>query len=167
MIYLCLGSNLNNRQRNISQTIEKLKEKEFIVTKTSSLYETSPWGKTDQSSFLNLVLEGKTTLSPENLLKEIKDIERDLGRIPTEKWGPRTIDIDILFYDEHIINTPLLTIPHPMLHQRAFVLIPLKEIAPDFLHPVLKKTVRELYEGLTQYDDKDTVIMYNTAEEGK
>jgi len=135
-----------------------LEESGFIVKKTSSLYETSPWGVTNQPYFLNLVLKGETKLSPEELLKKIKNIEKAMGRKTLEKWGPRIIDIDILFYKEKIINTPLLKIPHPQLHKRAFVLVPLKEIAPRLVHPLLKKTGQQMLDNLS---DKGSVMLYN------
>jgi 2-amino-4-hydroxy-6-hydroxymethyldihydropteridine diphosphokinase len=135
-----------------------LEESGFIVKKTSSLYETSPWGVTNQPYFLNLVLKGETKLSPEELLKKIKNIEKAMGRKTLEKWGPRIIDIDILFYKEKIINTPLLKIPHPQLHKRAFVLVPLKEIAPRLIHPLLKKTGQQMLDNLS---DKGSVMLYN------
>ncbi len=203
-VYLSLGSNIGNRFKNIQTAIKLLKESGFDIIKTSSLYETAPWpvrrdkparqvgsltggslnglkSVTDQPNFLNLVLKGKTKFSPEKLLQEIKQIEKTMGREKTEKWGPRIIDIDILFYNKKIINipelqpvksnpksfrdaTPLvetfnrLTIPHPQLHNRAFVLVPLKEIAPRFLHPLLKKTASQI---LNDVDDKENVVLYN------
>jgi 2-amino-4-hydroxy-6-hydroxymethyldihydropteridine diphosphokinase len=108
------------------------------------LYETAPWGKTDQEDFLNQVLLIETKLSPQNLLKAILSIEQGLGRKRSEKNAPRTIDIDILFYDNLVLEIPGLTIPHPRIAIRRFVLEPLAEIAPDFRHPVFKKTMQQL-----------------------
>ncbi len=159
-VYLSLGSNIGNRSKNILTAIKLLKETGFDVTKTSSLYETSPWGKTKQPDFLNLVLKGKTKLSPEELLKEIKATEEAMGRETTERWGPRIIDIDILFYGEEVLNTPFLKIPHPQLHKRAFVLIPLKEIATRLVHPILKQTVKQM---LDNANDKGSVVLYNKS----
>ena len=168
-IYLSLGSNLGDRSQNILTAIQMLKEVGFNVTKKSSVYETSPWpvrdkslnglkGVTEQPDFLNLVLKGETKLSPEELLKKIKSIEKTMGRETSEKWGPRIIDIDILFYKKEILDTPSLIIPHPQLHKRAFVLVPLKEIAPRLIHPLLKKTVQQM---LNNMNDKGSVLLYN------
>lgn len=110
----------------------------------SSLYETAPWGNEDQPPFLNLCVVGQTDLLPEELLKLTNSIESSLGRTGREKWGPREIDIDILFYDDLAIDMPDLEVPHPHIAERAFVLVPLAEIDPDFIHPILKKPVSEL-----------------------
>lgn len=156
-IYLLLGSNLGDRQRNLLQAMELLKERGFNITKTSSIYQTSPWGKRDQPHFLNLVVEGKTGFLPERLLKEIKKIENVMGRTEKERWGVRPIDIDILFFNEKIINTPLLKIPHPQLPRRTFTLIPLNEIIPNLIHPLLGKSVKDL---LSRVNDKGGVTKY-------
>lgn len=163
-VYLSLGSNLGNREENILYAVRKLKEIGFEIKETSSIYKTSPWGKPDQPYFLNLVLEGETKLSPQRLLQKAKIIEKTLGRKKGEKWGPRTIDIDILFYDNKIIKTPNLKIPHPQLHERNFVLIPLKEIAPNFIHPLLKQNVQQM---LKKMDDKGGVVLYNKTSDEK
>jgi 2-amino-4-hydroxy-6-hydroxymethyldihydropteridine diphosphokinase len=163
-IYLCLGSNLGDRFKNILKALQTLKEAGFNIKKISSIYETSPWGKTNQPYFLNLVLKGETKLSPKGLLKKIKNIEKTFGRETAEKRGPRIIDIDILFYKEEIINTPFLKIPHPLLHKRVFVLIPLKEIAPHLIHPILKQTPNQMLNNL---NDKGSVVLYNKIENEK
>lgn len=157
-VYLSLGSNLGDRSKNIRNAIQLLKSVGVNVTKTSALYEASPWGITNQPDFLNLVLKGETKSPPEELLKETKTIEKTTGRKSTKKWGSRIIDIDILFYKKEIINTSSLTIPHPQLHKRAFVLVPLKEIAPHLVHPLLKKTPRQMLNNLK---DKSSVVLYN------
>lgn len=118
------------------------------IIRTSSHYETEPWGVKDQPRFINMALEACTFLGPLNLLQLLKDIERSLGREQTIRWGPRTIDLDILFYDDLIFSSEDLIIPHPLLHERMFVLEPLAEISPDRVHPVLKKSVRSLLDTL-------------------
>lgn len=118
------------------------------VVKRSSLYETKPWGLKAQPDFINMVVCAETGISPEELLKKLKFIEKKMGRKESKRWGPRLIDIDILFYDDLVIDSPELKIPHPYIKEREFVLLPLSEIEPEFVHPVLKKTVRELYREL-------------------
>jgi len=139
MIFLGFGSNTGDRFENLKGAL-----KYFDITRVSSIYETSPVGDIHQRDFLNCVAEIRTKLLPKDLLKEIKAIERKLGRKPGPRWGPRVIDIDILFYHYRIINEPELVIPHPRLHERLFVLIPLAEIEPEFTHPVLKKSIKQL-----------------------
>ena len=153
-VFLSLGSNLGEKEKNISRAKELLKKKGIEIIKESSIYLTAPWGKKDQPWFLNQVIEVATSLPPEELLDLIKGIEKELGREKGEKWGPRIIDLDILFYGEKIINLPSLTIPHPYLHERAFVLIPLTEIAPEFVHPVLKRKAKELKEKVAEEEVK-------------
>jgi len=114
------------------------------VLERSPVYETPPLGVTDQPPFLNMVLSGKTRLTPSALLAHLKGLEIQLGRLPSVRDGPRKIDIDLLFYDDILLNTPELTIPHPRLHERAFVLIPLADLAPELVHPAFGKTVRQL-----------------------
>jgi len=142
-VYLALGSNIDNRLANLKQAIASLPP-QLEVKKKSQVYETPPWGYTDQPMFLNQVLMGKTYLEPETLLRHLKRLEVALGRKATFRNGPRLIDIDILFYDELVLDTPALTIPHPRMHERGFVLLPLMDIAPDLVHPVKKKSIREM-----------------------
>ena len=145
-VFIGLGSNLGNRKENIAKAIEKLSKTSGIeLVKQSSLIETEPYGKVDQPDFLNCVIIVKTDINPEHLLEICNKIENDLGRIRKEKWGPRTIDLDILFIDDYVIHTPDLVVPHPEVHLREFVLTSLNEIAPDFVHPVLNKTIKEIY----------------------
>ncbi len=141
--YLGLGTNLGDRKKNLSKAIEAISLK-MSISKQSSLYETTAWGYTDQPDFLNQVIQVETELSPLRLLNFLKKTELKLGRVENFRYGPRLIDIDILFYDDLVITTSRLQIPHPMLPERAFVLVPLNEIAPGYIHPVLKKTVAEL-----------------------
>ena len=143
VVYLALGSNLGNRFENLKEAISSLSPQMTVKSK-SHVYETLPWGYEDQPKFLNQVLKTETYLQPEPLLKHIKRLEIALGRKASFQNGPRLIDIDILFYDDLILNTPLLTIPHPRLHERGFVLLPLMDLAPDLIHPLTKKSVREM-----------------------
>ncbi|PKQ69800.1 2-amino-4-hydroxy-6-hydroxymethyldihydropteridine diphosphokinase [Raineya orbicola] len=142
-VFILLGSNEGNRVFFLKEAIRKLENLGKIL-KISSIYETKPWGNLEQANFLNCVLEMQTTLSAENLLTEILSIEKSLGRERKTKWQARTIDIDILYFGNLIIQSENLQIPHPFLHQRRFTLVPLVEIASDFLHPVFQKNNQEL-----------------------
>jgi 2-amino-4-hydroxy-6-hydroxymethyldihydropteridine diphosphokinase len=142
-VYLALGSNLDDRLANLKQAITSLSPQMEVKAK-SRVYETPPWGYADQPMFLNQVIKANTYLEFEPLLKHIKRLEIALGRTPSFKNGPRLIDIDILFYDDLVLNTASLVIPHPHMHERGFVLLPLMDIAPDLVHPVHKKSVREM-----------------------
>lgn len=146
--YIGIGSNLGDRKENCEKAIQLLFEKGIQVSARSSLHETEPWGKKKQPKFINLAVEVETGLRPEELLKEIKEIEDILGRSAGEKWGPRIIDLDILFYDDLVVKTIELEIPHPEIKNREFVLKPLSEIAPDKVHPVFGKSVKELLEEI-------------------
>ncbi len=142
-IFLGLGSNLGDRFANLTNAVQSLPPAVKVV-EVSPVYQTEPWGYTEQPAFLNQVILAKTGLAPEKLLSYLKSIEISVGRKPTFHYGPRQIDIDILFYGQQIISKDTLTIPHPHLHQRAFVLVPLADLAPDFRHPVLGLTITEL-----------------------
>ena len=144
-VYLGLGSNLGDRQHNLARAVELLAEK-VSIEKLSSLYETEPIGYREQPWFLNAVCEATTSLTPEELLILAKEIEVALGRLPSFSNAPRPMDIDILFYGNEIIHSTQLTIPHPRLEERAFVLLPLAEIAPDLVHPVSRRKVKEMVE---------------------
>jgi 2-amino-4-hydroxy-6-hydroxymethyldihydropteridine diphosphokinase len=143
-VYLLLGSNLGNRLQYMQQATGYIEADAGHVVKQSGLYETQSWGKTDAPDYLNQVLLIQTLLAPQPLLSTLLNIETQLGRQRDEKWGSRTVDIDILFYGNEIINQPALTIPHPQLQNRRFTLEPLAEIAPELMHPVLHKTVEQL-----------------------
>ena len=142
-VYLALGSNLGNRLANLKNAISNLTP-QMDVKKKSPVYETPPWGYADQPPFLNQCVMAETYLDPESLLAHLKRLETVLGREPSFENGPRLIDIDILFYDDEIIDSPPLVVPHPRMHTRGFVLVPLNDIAPDLVHPVLGKPVSEL-----------------------
>lgn len=143
LIYIALGSNLGDRLTNLRAAIQFLSPVVQVLVE-SRVYETPPWGFTDQPPFLNMAIKAQTELEPEALLATLKQIEARLGRTPTIRWGPRLIDLDILFYDDLVLDTPSLVIPHPRLHERGFVLAPLADLAPDLSHPTLKRSVREL-----------------------
>ncbi len=143
-VFLLLGSNIGDRRWFLAQAIAAIEKSLGAVFQMSSVYETQAWGKTDEADYLNQVLLLKIIIDPRILLNKILVIEKELGRERNEKWGARTIDIDILFYGNEIINEPDLIIPHPQLHKRKFTLEPLAEIAPDFVHPVLKQTIFNL-----------------------
>jgi 2-amino-4-hydroxy-6-hydroxymethyldihydropteridine diphosphokinase len=145
-VYLGIGSNLGNRQNNCEKSLSLLEEKGITIIKRSSMIETEPWGVQDQPKFINLVVEIQTELEPGELFCTLKEIEVAIGRTETVRWGPRIVDLDILFYNDAIINSSELIIPHPGIQDRIFVLKPLSEIAPDKMHPVLKKSVRELFQ---------------------
>jgi len=147
LAYLSLGSNIGDREQFLRQAIARL---EILgrVTSVSSFYETEPVEFTEQAWFLNCVVALEVELAPAELMSQLLGIERELGRRRLQKKGPRTIDIDILLFGEHVLRARDLTIPHPAMHQRRFVLEPLAEIAPETMHPLLKKMARELLEEL-------------------
>lgn len=143
IVYLALGSNLDDRLANLKDAVASLPPQMDVRAK-SHVYETPPWGYENQPKFLNQALKVQTYLEPEPLLKHIKRLEIALGRKASFQNGPRLIDIDILFYDELVMNTPTLTIPHPRLHERGFVLLPMMDIAPELIHPITQKSIREM-----------------------
>jgi len=148
-VYLALGTNLGDRLSNLDAVRISLPPAVCIST-ASPVYETPPWGVLDQPAFLNQVVETQTDFFALQLLEYLKNLESHLGRVPGMQYGPRLIDLDILFYDDLILETPQLTIPHPRLAERAFVLVPLADLAPGLLHPKLGKTVHELLDSVNQ-----------------
>ncbi len=147
-VYIGIGSNLGKREENCLNAIGLMEEKGIRILERSSLYETEPWGFKDQPRFINMVVHALTEHSPRELLNILKSIEREMGRTEGIPWGPRKIDLDILFYDSLVISDPDLVIPHPYIKDRTFVLEPLSEIAPELIHPVEKKTISELLKEL-------------------
>jgi 2-amino-4-hydroxy-6-hydroxymethyldihydropteridine diphosphokinase len=161
--HLIIGSNLGDRLQQLALAKKMINSEVGPVQKESSTYETQPWGFNEQPWFLNQVIEVRTSLSPMEVLKSIKAIEVKAGRNPGEKWHARHIDIDILMCGDLVIKENDLTIPHPHLQERNFVLVPLMELAPELMHPVLGKTIEELY-----FDCRDTgeVYIFNPDEQG-
>ena len=145
-VFLLLGTNLGHRGDNLAAAIHHIGERVGKIVRTSSHYRTAAWGKTDQPEFFNQVIEVETFSSPEEVLAQVLAIEALLGRERKEKWGERLIDIDILYYGHRIIQSAELIIPHPQLQNRRFTLVPLCEIAPEFIHPLLHQTNSELLE---------------------
>lgn len=165
IVFLSLGSNLGDRVGYLQQATSLLSAvPEIKIVATSSFYESEPWQMDSENWFVNAVIQISTTLEPEKLLKECQRIESQLGRncihrTSNGNYTDRTIDIDILFYDNKIINTPDLVIPHKFFHKRAFLMVPMLEIAQDFVHPLFNKTVAELYEEL---ENPEMVVLYGT-----
>jgi len=155
--YLLIGGNLGNREKNFTIAIGYIEQYGGAVIRSSSLYETAAWGKTDQPSFLNQALEIRTSLSAEQLMSQVLEIEKFMGRERKEKYGPRVIDIDILLFNDEQYDLPFLKIPHPEMQNRRFALTPLAEIARDLQHPVFKKTIGQL---LNECPDKLEVRRY-------
>jgi 2-amino-4-hydroxy-6-hydroxymethyldihydropteridine diphosphokinase len=144
-VYLSLGSNLGDRRANLLEAIRRLAP-QVIVTAESPMYDTPPWGEENQPTFLNMAVRGDTDLRPMDLRDHVKHIEAGMGRKPSYRWGPRSIDIDILLYDDLIVDAPQLRIPHARMHERGFVLVPLDAIAAEVRHPVLGLSIHELLE---------------------
>ena len=153
-VFLLLGSNLGDRHLLLKQAIACIEEEIEPIIKQSAVYETQSWGKEDSPDYLNQVILIQTELSAQIILQKILNIEWKIGRVREEKWGPRLIDIDILFYGDALINEPELQVPHPELHKRRFTLEPLAEIAPNLIHPILNKNILQLKNEL-----KDSLIV--------
>lgn len=163
--YLGLGSNKGERISYIKKALSEIgKIENTRIVKSSSIYETEPWGVEDQDDYLNSAVELETSLDPENLLKELKNIERKTGRTGNKKWSEREIDIDLLFYGDEIIDNEFMNVPHSQIENRKFVLIPMNEIAPEFIHPVLKKSITDL---LKESKDELSVIEFKFIKSGK
>ena len=150
--FIALGGNTGDRLANLLAALERLEEI-MTIERRSAVYETAPKYVTDQPPFFNMVVSGETDLAPEPLLDALKEIEQALGRVEGQRFGPRPIDLDILFYDDLQIDTPRLTIPHPRLYERRYVLAPLADIAPTFLHPASGQTIAEMLDALPPDDD--------------
>ena len=157
IVYLQLGSNLGEREQLISDAVQEISKYVGKVNIRSQIYESTPWRVDGQESYLNQIIEVKTLLSAEDTLIAALKIENNLGRVRIEKWGERLIDIDIIFFNNDIIETPDLCIPHKHMHERNFVLMPLNEIVPDFIHPKYNKTVSELF---NESKDTEKVVEY-------
>jgi 2-amino-4-hydroxy-6-hydroxymethyldihydropteridine diphosphokinase len=142
--YLSLGSNEEDRKQWLERALTILAERCGTIEQQSPIYETAAWGITDQAPFLNMAVHLQTSLEPHELLQQILTIEIELGRQREVKWGPRTLDIDILLFNDDVIDTPELKVPHPFLQERRFTLVPLAAIAADIMHPVYHKTTRQL-----------------------
>ena len=142
--YVALGSNLGDKEANLRRALELLEERGVEVVKTSSFICTEPYGVTDQPQFLNGVCEVRTSLVPLALLHTLLEIEQEMGRVRLRHWGERNIDLDLLLYEDVVMDTPELKLPHPDMQNRDFVLLPLAEIAPELVHPILQKSIEEL-----------------------
>lgn len=152
-VFIALGTNMGDKEQNIKEALERLENDACKIIKLSNIYCTKPVGYTDQEDFLNCCAKLKTLLTPEELIKFMLNIEKELKRERTIKWGPRTIDLDVLLYDNVISSSEEIIIPHPRMHERLFVLKPLREIAPYALHPILNKRIMEIEEEVAKIQE--------------
>ncbi|NQS96914.1 MAG: 2-amino-4-hydroxy-6-hydroxymethyldihydropteridine diphosphokinase [candidate division Zixibacteria bacterium] len=159
-VYLSLGSNIEDREENLRTSVNELSSIGEIV-KVSSIFQTEPWGRRDQNDFLNIACILKCGFAPLDLLEAILEIERRMGRMRGAEWSPRTIDIDIVFIGDSLIDEPGLTVPHPHFHQRRFVLEPLMEIAPEFQHPKFGKTISQLHKSCSDPCEVNLIKRWN------
>jgi len=148
--YIGIGSNLGKKEENCLHALELLQRRGIIVKKRSAMYETEPWGIKEQPRFINMAVEIETRLEPKDLLGVFKEIEKGMGRKESVRWGPRIIDLDILLFEDMVLKEEDLEIPHPLMHERDFVLRPLCEIAPDRVHPLLKMRICDLMQRLVK-----------------
>lgn len=162
--HLLVGSNLGDREGQLALARQRIESQLGSIQLASHIYETQPWGYEDQPWFLNQALEVESTLPPDEALTTLKQIEVLAGRLPGEKWHARHLDIDILFCGDRVVDIPRLRIPHPELHNRQFVLVPLVEIAAAFVHPVLQKSVEELYQDCR---DPGEVFIFSPEDDGE
>ncbi len=158
-IYIGFGTNLGDREKQLREALRRV-GRAVQITKTSPVYETEPWGVTAQPRFLNMVAEAETELGPEDVLRALQRIEHEMGRIRGMRYGPRIIDLDLLLYGDEVMATKDLTLPHPRIAERRFVLLPLVELAPDLVHPELGMTMRELLERVP---DEGGERVYHTS----
>lgn len=142
--FIGCGSNLGERQQQLRQALQWTEEEIGEIVSVSTLYQTSPWGNIDQPDYLNQVWQIRTVMDPFDLMRKLLELEKRANRERIQRWGARTLDLDLLFYGDYIVRTEELELPHPRLHLRNFVLIPMEEIAPDWIHPVFQKTIAEL-----------------------
>lgn len=159
-LVLSLGSNLGNRYAYLLRAIQKIEKYFNSKPVVAHFYETPPWGNENQSRFINTAIYLHTDITIDQCLKKVQAIEKEMGRLKTEKWGPRMIDIDILFYEDDVVETDIITVPHQHLHQRAFVLKPLQDILPNFIHPLKNKTIIQLIEDI----DDNTLLFSKTID---
>jgi 2-amino-4-hydroxy-6-hydroxymethyldihydropteridine diphosphokinase len=156
-VFLLLGSNIGDKKQQLENAVKLIHKECGLVKKKSSIYETEPWKVEGQEVYYNMAIEIETTFTPDLLLARIKRIEKELGREKREKWAPREIDIDILFFGRKVIKQKDLQIPHPHMHERNFAILPMMEIAPEFKHPLLHHNMEELY--LRSKDNYEVVIL--------
>jgi 2-amino-4-hydroxy-6-hydroxymethyldihydropteridine diphosphokinase len=159
-VVLLLGSNVGERLINLENACKNIEKELGKITGQSSMYETEAWGNTEQESFLNMVVKVDSSIQAQQAMERIIRMEEAMGRVRTKKWEPRIIDIDILFYNDEIISSENLVVPHSGLHQRKFTLVPLAEIMPGYIHPILKKSIAELLEGLNDSLDVKKISPY-------
>lgn len=158
---MVLGSNMGDKVGYLKDACKRLEHKAGRILQKSKVYATQPWGNTDQPEFLNMAIRLETKSSPEELMQTILNIEKEMGRVRDQKWDPRIIDIDMVLFADLVIQTPHLTVPHPEMHRRNFVLVPLLDIAADWIHPILRESMEDLY--WNNEDPLDVVMTEETV----